>query len=148
VLARRVYSPHDLQRRLTLQRWATRLIKRLVRRLGDLMRDDAAFDVDLQHMVGEAVIEGLQINGSAKWLGNYRYAIVNLGGADRDRRPSFPSRQPPSGLRACTARGTCRRTRSCRRLKFRHDGGHGSVTPTVQSMPAAPKRIISPQIWL
>ena len=62
VLARRVDDAQDLQRHLTFHPWETHIIKRLVRPFGDLMRQFTDFIVDPEHMLGEPLLDGVQIN--------------------------------------------------------------------------------------
>jgi biotin carboxylase len=108
VLARRVDSPRDLQRHLTFQRWEAHIIKRLVRPFGDLMKPYPAFTVDAQRMLGEALIDGVQINVDG-WMDRgsiHFFGIVDAmmyPGTSAFQRFEYPSRLPPAAQEAACA---------------------------------------------
>jgi biotin carboxylase len=58
VLARRVDSPEELVRHLTFHPWEKYIIKRLVRPFNDLMPLYTDFDINSEHLIGEALITG------------------------------------------------------------------------------------------
>ncbi|MBA3505968.1 MAG: ATP-grasp domain-containing protein [Betaproteobacteria bacterium] len=100
VLARRVDSPTDLQQHLTFRPWEAHIIKRLVRPFADLMRLHTDFTIDPQHMLAEALLEGVQINVDG-WMhrGNVGFlGIVDsimYPGTTAFQRFEYPSRLPP-----------------------------------------------------
>ena len=108
VLARRVDNEQDLQRHLTFHPWETHIIKRLVRPFGDLMRQYSEFTVDPQHMMGEALLDGVQINVDG-WMD--RGAVSFFGivdavmypGTSAFQRWEYPSRLPPAAQAAAFA---------------------------------------------
>ena len=108
VLARRVDDAQELQRHLTFHPWETHIIKRLVRPFGDLMRQFTDFTVDPQHMLGETLLDGVQINVDG-WM--HRGAISFFGivdavmypGTSAFQRFEYPSRLPPAAQAAAFA---------------------------------------------
>ena len=105
VLARRVDDALDLQRHLTFHPWETHIIKRLVRPFGDLMRQYSEFTVDPQHMMGEALLDGVQINvdgwihhGAVNFFGIVD--AVMYPGTSAFQRFEYPSRLPPAAQAA------------------------------------------------
>ena len=108
VLARRVDDAQDLQRHLTFHPWETHIIKRLVRPFGDLMRQYSEFTVDPQHMMGEALLDGVQINVDGwihKGIVNF-FGIVDAvmyPGTSAFQRFEYPSRLPPAAQPAAYA---------------------------------------------
>ena len=108
VLARRVDDEQDLQRHLTFHPWETHIIKRLVRPFGDLMRHYGEFTVDPQHMMGEALLDGVQINVDG-WM--HRGAVSFFGivdavmypGTSAFQRFEYPSRLPDTAQAAAYA---------------------------------------------
>jgi hypothetical protein len=101
VLARRVDHAQDLQRHLTFHPWETHIIRRLVRPFGDLMRELTDWEVGAERMMGESVLDGVQINVDG-WMD--RGAIGFFGivdavlfpGTYAFRRFEYPSQLPPS----------------------------------------------------
>ena len=105
VLARRVDDPADLQRHLTFHPWESHIIKRLVRPFGDLMRHYSEFSVDPQHMMGETLLDGVQINVDG-WIDHGAvnfFGIVDAimyPGTSAFQRFEYPSRLPPAAQAA------------------------------------------------
>lgn len=99
VLARRVDNAQDLQQHLTFYPWETHIIKRLVRPFGDLMRQYTEFTVDPQHMMGEALLDGIQISVDG-WIHDgtiHFFGIVDAvmyPGTSAFQRFEYPSRLP------------------------------------------------------
>ena len=121
VLARRVESPSDLQEHLTFHPWESHIIKRLVRPFGDLMRLHTDFTIDPQHMMGEALLDGVQINvdgwmhrGNAGFLGIVD--SIMYPGTTAFQRFEYPSRLP----REAQARAYTVAERAMRALGFDH----------------------------
>jgi hypothetical protein len=108
VLARRVDDATELQRHLTFHPWETHIIKRLVRPFGDLMRQFTDFTVDPQHMMGETLLDGVQINvdgwihgGAVSFFGIVD--AVMYPGTSAFQRFEYPSRLPPAAQAAACA---------------------------------------------
>ena len=105
VLARRVDSQQELQQHLTFRPWETHIIKRLVRPFDDLMREVTDFDIHPEHMLGEGVMEGVQINVDG-WMDRGTvgfFGIVDavmFPGTSAFQRFEYPSRLPPSARAA------------------------------------------------
>ncbi|MEO8752166.1 MAG: ATP-grasp domain-containing protein [Casimicrobiaceae bacterium] len=108
VLARCVDDAQDLQRHLTFHPWETHIIKRLVRPFGDLMRRYTDLTVDPLHMMGEALVDGVQINVDG-WMqdGDVRFFgivdAVMYPGTSAFQRFEYPSRLPPAAQAAAFA---------------------------------------------
>lgn len=62
VLARRVDSFAQLRQHLSFHPFEQHIIKRLVKPFNDLMRDYPQYTVDAHHLVGEGLVEGMQVN--------------------------------------------------------------------------------------
>jgi hypothetical protein len=123
VLARRVDNADDLQRHLTFHPWETHIIRRLVRPFGDLMREVTDFDIHPEHMMAEALLDGVQINVDG-WMD--RGAIGFFGivdaimfpGTAAFQRFEYPSRLPPAAQQQAFALAE----RAMRALGFDHGG--------------------------
>jgi len=105
VLAKRVEDPDDLARHLTFRPWETHIIRRLVRPFADIMREHREFRVDPLQMIGESLLDGVQINVDG-WM--HRGAIGFFGIVDSVMYPGtrafarfeYPSRLPASAQAA------------------------------------------------
>jgi hypothetical protein len=123
VLARRVDDAADLQRHLTFHPWETHIIRRLVRPFGDLMREVGDFDIHPEHMMGEALLDGVQINVDG-WMDRGTvgfFGIVDaimFPGTSSFQRFEYPSRLPP----AAQQRAFELAERAMRALGFDHGG--------------------------
>jgi biotin carboxylase len=123
VLARRVDDAEDLQRHLTFHPWETHIIRRLVRPFGDLMREVGDFDIHPEHMMGEALLDGVQINVDG-WMDRGTvgfFGIVDaimFPGTSSFQRFEYPSRLPP----AAQQRAFELAERAMRALGFDHGG--------------------------
>ena len=87
VLARRVDTADDLRRHLTFHPWEKYIIKRLVRPFGDLMPLFTDYDINPEHLIGEALITGrhqVTVDGYAD-----RGDIRILGVVERFEYPSL-----------------------------------------------------------
>ena len=108
VLARRVDNAADLQRHLTFRPWEAHIIKRLVRPFGDLMKGFADFTIDPQHMMGEALIGGVQINVDG-WMDRGIIGFFGIvdsvmyPGTSAFQRFEYPSRLPADAQTAALA---------------------------------------------
>ena len=121
VLARPVVDAQDLQQHLTFHPWETHIIRRLVRPFGDLMRELTDWDVDAERMMGESVLDGVQINVDG-WMDRGEvgfFGIVDavmFPGTYAFRRFEYPSRLPPAAQQGAFAMAE----RAVRALGFDH----------------------------
>jgi len=107
VLARRVNDAQALARHLSFGRWETHVIRRLVRPFEDLMREHGQFVVSPLHMLGESLMDGVQINVDG-WMDRGHvgfFGIVDAvmyPGTQAFARFEYPSRLPHDAqARAC-----------------------------------------------
>ena len=121
VLARRVDSAGDLQAHLTFHPWERHIIKRLVRPFDDLMRECGDFTVSAENMLGEAVLDGMQINvdgwmdrGACRFFGIVD--AVMYPGTTAFQRFEYPTRLPAAAQRSAYAMAE----RTMRALGFDH----------------------------
>ena len=100
VLARRVDDAAALSRHFAFGRWEAHVIRRLVQPFDDLMREHAQFTVSPLHMLGEAIMDGVQVNVDG-WMDRGRvgfFGIVDAAmypGTQAFARFEYPSRLPP-----------------------------------------------------
>ena len=112
VLARNIADFPELRRHLSFTPLETLIIKRLVRPFNQLTRRLVDFHIDAHHMIGEEIMQGLQLNvdavacfGRVEMLGVVD--CVMYPGTHAFRRFEYPSAVPASlraRLQALTAR--------------------------------------------
>ena len=102
VLARRVDTPDELRRHLTFHPWEKYIIKRLVRPFNDLMPVYTDYDINPEHLIGEALLTGrhqVTVDGYAE-NGDIRIVgvvdAVMYPGTQAFQRFEYPSTLPAS----------------------------------------------------
>lgn len=100
VLARRVEDFADLKNHLTFQPWEKFIIKRLVRPFNDVVEHLGATDINGHYMLGEALIDGFQVNVDGM-VENGKITVLGIvdavmyPGTDAFMRWEYPSKLPP-----------------------------------------------------
>jgi biotin carboxylase len=108
VLARRIDSFAQLQQHLTFNALETLILHKLVTPFNDLMAHYTPFTIDAHHLIGEEIIQGVQVNLDG-FMHNGRMTLLGIvdevmyPGTQAFLRFEYPSRLPAEVLSRMTA---------------------------------------------